>query len=232
MNSNPFSTFLKILPTIFFTLLFSSCGNLSFNKLTEGVINYEVTYPNSGKNESIIAMMPSTMIYKFKDNKTCAELTGNMGVFGTSLISDFESKTLYQTFKVLGKKFGSTLHQKEVNEAIAKEPKMEIVYSKETKQIAGYNCKKAIIVFEDKSIPSFDIFYTNEIKIKHANWYTPYKEIDGVLLEYKVTRYNIEMQFTATNIEHKEITDDLFKLTPDYKMISVAEMDEMFLSFN
>ncbi|MES2837949.1 MAG: hypothetical protein V4667_10530 [Bacteroidota bacterium] len=217
---------------VFSVVLFNSCDNLPFNRFTEGVISYEISYPNPGKNESIISMMPSTMVYKFKDNKTSGELTGNLGIFGTSLISDYENKTLYQTLKVLGKKFCAELHQKEVDDNIAKEPKMNIVPSKETKQIAGYTCKKATVIFDDKTIPSFDIYYTNEIKIEKANWYTPFKEIDGVLLEYRVKRYNIEMQFTATSVEHKEIEDDVFILTSDYKKISIAEMDEMFLSFN
>lgn len=233
MNKLRISALVKtFILSIFSVALFNSCGNLPFNKITEGVISYEITYPNPGKNESIISMMPSTMLYKFKNNKTSGELTGNLGIFGTSIISDFNNKTLYQTLKVLGKKFYSEFHQKEVNEAIGVEPKIKITFNNETKLVAGYKCKKATVVFEDESLPSYEVFYTKEIKISNPNWYNPFKEIDGVLLEYRIKRYNIEMQLTATSVEHKEVSDDIFKITSDYKKITIKEMDEMFLSFN
>jgi GLPGLI family protein len=211
---------------------FSGCSHFTTGKISEGSIEYAITYPNSEGKNLMDGLMPSTMTFKFKDDKTCGELSASMGLFATSIISNSENKTVIQTLKLLGKKFAYVADTTEIKKIIKEEPPMTIEKLEGTKMIAGYKCKKAIAKFEDKNLPSFEIYYTDEIEIKNANWSNPFKSINGVLMEYNVKRYNIEMRFTAKSVSETKVEDETFELSDDYKKISRAEMDEMFENFN
>ena len=105
---------------------------------------------------------------------------------------------------------------------------MKIEITKETKDVAGYKCKKAIVTFVDETKQGFDLYYTNELKIKNSNWWTPFKEIDGVILEYQVSRYNIDMKLVAKEVEFTTIESAIFDVPKDYKMVTRKEIDEVF----
>ncbi|MBL7888532.1 MAG: hypothetical protein JNL24_03205, partial [Bacteroidia bacterium] len=105
---------------------------------------------------------------------------------------------------------------------------MEIIPTKEMKVIAGYNCKKAHVKLKDEFGTEFDIFYTDELDIKNPNFANPYNMIDGVLMEYQLKKFGLEMRFTAKMVKPEEIEDSTFELPTDYKPISQQEMNELF----
>ena len=75
------------------------------------------------------------------------------------------------------------------------------------------------------------MYYTNDIGISHSNWYTPFREIEGVLLEYQVRKYNYEMRLTALEVIKEEINDNVFSVPGDYENISKQEMDKILEPF-
>ena len=52
--------------------------------------------------------------------------------------------------------------------------------------------------------------------------------IDGVLMEYQLKKFGLEMRFTAKMVKPEEIEDSTFELPADYKPISQQEMNELF----
>lgn len=217
------------LPFLFllFLLSFHSCKNFTGGALSEGEIIYTVTYPGT-QNNMMVNLFPSEMKMKFKNGKVLSDFSTSMGLFSASGISDPEKKTFTQLVKVLNDKKGIVFKKKEVDQLIAEEPKINIEFLPETKMILGYKCKKAHISFVDDKKEGFDLFYTNEIHVPKANWWTPFREIDGVILEYRVSRYNIDMKLVAKEVIEKEIEDEIFNFPKDYKMVSRAEIDEVF----
>ncbi len=53
--------------------------------------------------------------------------------------------------------------------------------------------------------------------------------IDGVLMEYKIKKFGLEMKFTAKSVAKQEIEDSEFELPKDYKKITEAEMTDLFI---
>ena len=206
----------------------TSCSNADENKLSEGTIEYDAVVVDQA--HPMANMAPSKMTVKFKNDKSCAEMSAAMGLFSTSFISDPASKTMTQLVKFLNKKF--SLVQKEAE--IKKENstyKLEITPTKETKVIAGCKCLKSHVKVKggDSSDYEFDIFYTDELGIKNPNFANPYSMINGVLMEYQLKKFGLEMRFTAKSVKEEDIDDSYFEIPADYRAVSQQEMNDLFL---
>jgi hypothetical protein len=217
--------FLHLLVGSLYILILASCGNTDEKFISEGVIEYEAKVVDEANPMASLA--PNKMTIKFKNNYSAAEMSAGMGLFTTSFISNPEKKNLTQLVKLLNKKFSLVQNEKEIkteNGLYA----MEIIPTKETKIIAGYNCTKAHVKLKDEYATEFDIFYTNELDIKNPNFTNPYNMVDGVLMEYQMKKFGLEMKFTAKLVKPESIDDAIFELPTDYKAISQQEMNELF----
>lgn len=208
-------------------LLISSCSGDSGKVADEGVIEFTASVVDQANPMASLA--PSKMIIRFKNNKSCAEMSAGMGLFSTSFISDPEKKTLTQLVKLLNKKL--SLVQNEAD--IAKENanyKFDLTPLKGVKTIAGYKCQSAHVKMHDDFETEFDIFYTTELKIKNPNFANPFHMIDGVLMEYQMKKFGLEMKFTAKTVKKEDVDDSVFELPEDYKPISAEDMNILFES--
>ncbi len=210
-----------------YIICISACGHTDDKFLSEGEIEYDATVVDQSNPMATLA--PSKMTIKFKENRSCAEMSAGMGLFSTSFISDPETQTLTQLVKLLNKKFSliqDAAAIKKENEAYP----VEVTACKETKLVAGYKCNKSHVVLKDEfgSVTEFDIYYTRDLDIKNPNFANPFHMIDGVLMEYQIKRFGLEMRFTAKNVKPVEVDDECFQLPADYKAISQKEMNELF----
>ena len=73
---------------------------------------------------------------------------------------------------------------------------MEIQETNETRVIAGLTCKRAIATLPSNN-ESFDIYYTQDIDLRHPNLNNPYKKVDGVLVQFELQLLNLKMEFLA-----------------------------------
>jgi GLPGLI family protein len=218
---------LSILVVSFF---FDSCSNPTNPKfISEGIIEYKATPVDP--NNSMAALAPSKMLVKFKDNFSEAEMTAGMGLFATSFISDPGKKQFIHLVKLINQKFALVMAGDSVKKDVDADPKPIIELLSDTRIIAGYNCKKAKISYADKSIPGFDVWYTKELNIQNPNWSNPFHDIDGVLLEYQLKRYGLELRFTCTSVSKAAVDESLFELPSDYKIITKKEMNKKFEGF-
>lgn len=208
-------------------LIVGSCGQDDDKVVAEGVIEYTASVVD--QSNPMASLAPSKMSIKFKNNKSCAEMSAGMGLFSTSFISDPETKTLTQLVKLLNKKFSLVLDQGSIqkeNDAY----KFELTPGKETKMIAGYKCEKAHVKMMDEFGTEFDIFYTKDLAIENPNFANPFNMIDGVLMEYQMKKFGLEMKFTAKTVKKADIDDSEFELPSDFKAISAEEMATLFES--
>ena len=213
---------------VFSTIILSSCHHDSATFFSEGVIEYSATVVD--KSNSMASLAPSKMTVEFKDNKSCAQLSAGMGLFKMSIISNPQELTVTRLVKLMNKDFAHIYDSVEVKNEMSKMPPISITETTETKMIAGYKCKKAIVSFLDKKHPDFAIYYTNGINIVKPNWCNPFHQIDGVLMEYQIENYGLELRFTATSVTKKEIADTDFERPKGEEIKSAKEMDEFFKS--
>jgi hypothetical protein len=203
----------------------AGCKRTDEKFISEGEIEYEASVLDL--NNSMATMAPNKMTVRFKANKSCAEMTAGMGLFSTSFISDPETKTFTQLVKILNKKFMLIQNEASINKENDRYP-IQLIPTSETKLIAGYKCMKMKVIPLDRKSMPFDIFYTKELNIQHPNFTNPFYKVDGVLMEYQLKKFGLEMRFIAKAVKPETIDDKCFQVPSDYKKVSEKEMKMIF----
>ncbi len=217
---------ISLICLIFIPILWGCKGGTSNGKaISEGIIEFEAAAVDP--NNPMADLAPSKMVEKFKDHKIVYEMSAGMGLMNMSIVSDYGNKTVTQLIKLLNTKRTAITNADEIQKEIANS-KMKIQKTNETKVIVGYKCKRAIISYENDSHPPFDVYYTDEMEVEKPNWSNGYNEIDGVLMEFQLKRYGLELRFTARKVTKSTIEDSDFETPGDYKVISQKELEDLF----
>ena len=209
------------------TISFFGCGNDVSNG-KEGIIHFELTYLDDENANPIITFLPNTMSYAFKDGKTIQKVEGWGGVFKMIGISDTKKDSVTALMKILGEKFEYRCKLGEDSFGYAPLDGLTIEYVSGEKIIAGYKCKKAIAHYKDID---YELYYTEDIKIKDANWNTPFKEVKGVLMEYQISMFNINTKIVAKEIEKVIIDDSEFIIPEGYTCVDKKKIEETVFKF-
>lgn len=219
-----------LVSTIFIVIFsFTSCGEKD-NRIKEGIIDYDVTYPYF-KDPFMKAQMPKKMTFEFKNNKYKNSI--ERAIFGTSLISNCEDSTLIMTFRFGKKQIYSELDAALTDTMIHKNGIPDIISLNKTDSLAGVLCTKYMGVFDNLN-DGYDgeVFETEEIGINAPNWCNPYRELDGVLLGYEVDQFGLQMRFRATQITDTIVSDSTFMIPANYKKVPLErmlyEIEELF----
>tara|TARA_B100000683_G_scaffold238180_1_gene243838 strand:- start:18 stop:710 length:693 start_codon:yes stop_codon:yes gene_type:complete len=207
-------------------ILGNSCKE-SAGSIDEGIITYDISYPRPIEDRWMEKLMPSEMEMQFKNNNINTELTFGLGMIKIGYITNTEDKHLHEMLKFMRNRNVSHRGIQQVDDLIADIPAHEIKLLPDTKSIAGYLCHKAEVSVESPETPyTYDLWYTKEIEIKDPNWCTPFKNIPGVLMEYRIERFNVIMHFTAVEVKQTEIADSEFFVPKKYKEISIDAMEK------
>ncbi len=217
------STFIKLLSLVFIVIL-TSCGNNDPKFISEGVIEYDAQVVD--KSHPMAGLAPSTMSMFFKKNLYCSEMS-TMGMFNSKFVANPTNKTFTTMVKILNEKNACIEYEKEIKADIEGN-KLEFKETTETKVIAGYKCKKVIATKASDPTDKFEVYYTDELDVKSANYSTPYESLKGIVMKFRLKKFGMEMEFTATSVKKEEVADDLFELPGFYKVITKQEMDEFF----
>lgn len=224
-RSAPVLKYISILAVVF--ALFSGCKNSNDKILNEGIIEFDVTAVDS--NHPWAGMIPSTATLKFKDDKFLLEMS-TMGMFTTSFICDQTTKTLTQMVKFLDIKQACI----EKEEEILKENlgyKIKWQETGETKKIAGYTCKKLNVTMVDDPAVKFEAYYTKDMGAENVNELSPYKGVKGMLLQYRLKKMGLELQFTAKSVKKAEVTESIFEIPAYFKIVDKTEIEKIFQQF-
>ncbi len=206
----------------------SACGEkATTEKISEGVIEYKATPVNPKSSMSM--MFPDKMTVKFRKNYTLAELDAGVGAMHIAFLSDPNKKTFTNMVSFLDKK-AAVLDSSAIRLRNYYLPDYTVTETKETKKIAGYNCQKAILKFADKS-PDMEVWYTHDLQVSSPNWSNAFYKIDGVLMDYSLRKFGLELHFTAQSVARAQIDSTVFTVPAEYKMISEEELDQSLQGF-
>lgn len=205
-----------------------SCSDvIGSGNLDEGLIEYEITYPNPPDDKYVQKMLPTVLDFKFKRGLTKSEVSISLGMIKIFYLTDVKKKTMTEMVKFMTNKYSHEMDIGAVEDLMSELPPYTIEQTEDTKMIANYKCKKATVYVGGKEPYTFDLYYTNEIDIPEANWYNPFKEIEGVLMEYEIERFNMLMHLTASKVEPAEFENDEFMRPKEYDPVDKSEMDKV-----
>lgn len=211
-----------------FTISFS-CKKIQQNKdrIKEGYIEYNIEYLDNSMESFMVGLLPKKMTIKFKNNNTINKIEGFSGIVSFTHIQNYREKENITLVKILNKKYKYIEKLNSESLFFEQLPGMNIELTDSTKEICGFKAKQAHISAPDSQIKPFDIFYTNDIVINHVNALTPFKEIDGVLLEFQIKFYDMNMRLTVNKIEAAEVSNEEFNVPKGYDEINRNTMVEI-----
>jgi hypothetical protein len=207
---------------------FGACKDtIDFDSNSQGCIEYDITYLQNSLKTVPTELLPKKMVFTFRDNCSFQKIEGFLGFFSISHLVN-PRQSINSTFlKIRQHKYSYPGHKYEMAVGFDKMDGMEITYLDETKEIAGFNAKKARISFPGQDRNPFDVYYTQDISIKNPNSTNPFHEIDGVLLEFHLKFHNLDMHLMAKNAVFKSISRKEFRPLPEYKAIPRSEMERI-----
>jgi len=194
------------------------CKHKGAGGSAEGKVVYEISYPDTIKQGPMAAMLPKEMTLYFKDDKTNAEFKMGMGLIVTSFMSDAGEKKFSTLFKGFGKKSAMILDEESVKKNFIDRVDLKLVETGATKDVAGIKCREVNVT--DSTDNTYQIYYTEDINLESPNWCTPYRDIDGVMLEYCVKVNNMVMNLKAKSVVFEKVDSTVFIVPPDYEIIT------------
>jgi len=165
-------------------------------------------------------ILPKSLIVSFKDDKILFEMSTPIGNSGIINLANPE-KGIYDTYLslfTLRMMYEST--PGEIFPGFESMDSMVINKTSKTSVICGYNCKNAEITFPSTDGKVFNIWYTDEIKLKSPNESTPFYRVDGVLMSFFFIFGDTELHFDAETVYSKEIPDIMFERRDKYMKVS------------
>lgn len=215
---------LSILSLLFMQPLSLKAGSGKF----DGVITYNITIQNSTLTAEQLAMFPKKMVVSIKGAKVRNESSSSMGTMVE--ITDSDKKTSVSLLAIMGKKLAIKKTSEEIKSELSGESKPTVQLVNETKTIAGYTCKKAIVTIEKNGKKSsFEIWYSSELGGRESNFGNPvYQDIDGMLMEFTLNESGFTMNYSAASVEKKSVDDTLFAIPSDYTLTTQQELKQMF----
>ncbi len=222
---------ISIILILFFTW---SCktSSESSDKVSEGIITYNVSYYSSEKDNPIIALLPNKIELRFKNDNICLISEGYLGFFSTKFVSKYKNENSNILLKILSNKLNYEFPKNEVAFLYNQLPPSKIEYTDSTKMIAGYNCKQAILRGQNKNSANMSLYYTSEIALKAPNRNTPLYKIPGVLMEFETTMNQIRTKFTAQSINLSKVNDEDFNIPEGYVLSDLKTLKKYFVDFN
>lgn len=204
-------------------------------KVSEGYVEYAVTYPVVPEGADVKAMMmPESMKLYFKNDLTRADMPTDF--ISTKTITNSKLQTVLILMDVHDRKMALPVMDSQINSELDDGPQLKRVEATgKKKNIAGYRCTEAWLHFEtfiwdiDTSYyrkDSTKVFYTKNIGNPGINWNTKFKGLDGFLMEYELPQNDIIMRFTAQKVRRQSISNNNFLVPEGYEIKNQEEVED------
>lgn len=227
MKLNSIFNISRLILFVITIFVFTGCAEKNDKILNEGIIEYDVNAVD--QNHPWAGMIPTTATLKFKDDKFVLEMS-TMGMFTTMFVCNQSNKTLTQMVKFLDIKQACIENEKDIQTENL-QYKIKCEETKDTKVIAGYKCNKVKVTMEKDPTVVFEAYYTKEMGAENVNALSPYLGIKGMLMQYRLKKMGLELEFTAKNVKKAEIVDNTFEIPAYYKIVSKQEIEKIFQQF-
>ncbi len=219
-------------------------GGMNFRNMLDGEIKSTTYIKNDLMKTVLKSEMGRSTIIRDNNKKLTTTLMEIMGMKQGFYATDEEQAEEKR-------KRDSIQQSRRKNDSTFKAPpapddkQVEVVYTNETKKIAGYQCRKAYFVTTRLlGKDSMAVWFTPELKIPYLSFtgglsglpmgasanLTKFELIDGFIMAYE-TKFmrNRKMQIEVTKIDlEKEIADKEFDIPKDFELKPMKEMRHMF----
>lgn len=204
------------------------------DKVSEAIVEYSMEFTSDDPNvkQQLFMMKGSSMTMAFKGQKLYSQTKVGSVQNSVTILDKDADKMVILMSGMMGKKAAEKTDLKDEEEENEEESddKPDFKKTDETKEILGYECVKYIS--EDESGNKSVFWVTEEIKpeVKAKNFKN--QGFDGFPLEFEIIQPQMNIKFTATNLEteiSKKDEKKYFDLTipEDYEVVTFEELQKM-----
>lgn len=185
----------------------------SFSQGFEGLISYKITHTSLDSTINEIATMPTKLDFYISGELARIDQSTKIGT-QTTIIDTLLKKNIL-LINLMDKKFGIILDGNDTSDV------ENIIYSEESEDFLGIECKKAIINSinkKTKKSTTSTIYYTNKID---NSYNINFKKLKGFPIYYEIISNNIISTYLAVEMTKKNIDPKIFEIdnkTSIYKM--------------
>jgi len=104
---------------------------------------------------------------------------------------------------------------------------MIFTYTQESKIIDSLVAYKVIVSFKKSTKTPYEIWYTKDLHIKNVNNNNPYKKIDGVLLDYKISIKGISMHYICKSFSTETDNSNVFIIPNSFEKIPIKKLNSI-----
>ncbi len=187
-----------------------------------GYIKYNMSYAESSMTKEELEMMPAETEMWFKGDLVKLRMPMGMGMQSDVLILKDKVVLLMD---LMGNKLAmeSTKAEVEKENSDTKKAVVKLIAG-ETKNIAGFDCKKAMLSTPGEK--DMIVWYSDKIK-SNGSWYFQMSEIKGFPLEFSMKTGEMSVRMTAKEVRMEKVGDTEFAVSSDYKLMTQADMMKM-----
>jgi hypothetical protein len=193
------------------TTLFTSCDSLKSGagKISEGKISYNIDLSGSemGMLEKQLLQMAKLNI-SFKDAMMKTEF--DLGMMATTIVVDGNAKAGLMLISAMGNKTAAKMSAADLQKQEQAKGTYTVEYSDDTKEIAGYKCKKATLKMERGT--NLTLYYSEDIQPAKMNTDFTYSEIKGFPLEMQMDMNGMKFNMVATKVDGTPLSADYFSM--------------------
>lgn len=188
---------------IFFSMAVVVLSTLSLTaQITEGSVKYnvEVSSTNPELEMQLAMLQGSTFELFFKENMSRSEMSmGSMMKITTITNTEAENSIM-----LMSGMMGNTavkMSAEDLKKGEENVNETEVTLVDETKEIQGYNCKKAIATNEEgqESV----IWYTEDLAINKLGQNYLNRQVPGFPLEFEINQGEVKMTMVSTEVNKK-----------------------------
>ncbi len=206
--------FLVCLP---FATLFAQENNKKFT----GTITYKITYPATATGP-MLASLPTSLDMQISGNKAKTEMKLPFGD-NTIIINGDEISITRLVDLESGKYF-----VKKTKEEFHMPSAPSIVPLKETKKIAGQNCKSAEInIVGGPKASKSTVFYSDELGSNNIYFNTNVRSISGIMMEFEYNIMGMPVTLSAISVTPGRVSNKVFEIPSGYTETTEAKLREM-----
>lgn len=216
----------RLIPFVLILFLYSCKNEKDFNKITEGIIEYEIHYSCDSASMVPVQFLPKTMVMRFNQNHASYRIEDMMGIFCITNITNLSRRTHISTIKIFDKKYKYEGKKGEVPVFFKQDALYAVEQLNDTVTVAGVACNKSIVT-DIKERRKFEVDYSNEFVIKHPNINTPYSDIDGILMKFEIDLGKMRLGLTAKKIIPSSVNNSSFNVSDEYKEINQEKMRDI-----
>ncbi len=206
--------------------LFAACAlsAQAQQPFVEGTIVYAVSIgPVAGAGS--FTEHAGTYTITIKSASVRKELRMNSG-FRNVIIQNDNTGSVYSLQPASGQNYAIQLRPQDAEEKMKPYAGFSQKDEEGTMTIAGQPCRKATVQYKDGSTSS--LYYTTAWTVQSTALFERFPGIKTIPLSFEYrNEEGITMHFAAEKLENKPVESALFRVPPDYKIISNAEYRAM-----